>query len=107
MTVTGPPASIWLRNLRTTEPELSSTLPKRTIVKTVRPAPLAARACSTISARRLLAPMMLVGRTALSVDTSTNRSTPPFSAASARTAVPKVLLRRPATALCSTIGTCL
>ena len=33
-------------------------------------------ACSTISASRLLAPMMLVGRTALSVEMSTTRSTP-------------------------------
>ena len=69
--------------------------------------PLAARACSAISARRLLAPMMLVGRTALSVDTSTKRSTPSDSAASARMIVPKVLLRSPETALCSTMGTCL
>ncbi len=36
VTVSGPPVSIWRRNSGTTEPELSSTLPKRTIEKVVR-----------------------------------------------------------------------
>src|SRR6185312_1660414 len=64
-------------------------------------------ACKICSARRLLAPMMLVGRTALSLDTSTTRSTPSFLAVSASASVPNVLFRKPAKGLASTIGTCL
>ena len=30
VTVTGPPAAIWLRNVGTTDPRLPSTLPNRT-----------------------------------------------------------------------------
>ena len=41
------------------------------------------RACSTSSARRLVAPMTFAGFTALSVETSTKVSTPVSSAASA------------------------
>ena len=59
------------------------------------------------SASRLLAPMILVGRTALSLDTSTKRSTPSSLATSATTSVPNVLFCKPANGLVSTIGTCL
>ena len=76
---------ICLRKRRTTEPELSRTLPKRTMVNTVVTPGSAASACRTSSARRLLAPMMLVGRTALSVEMSTTRSTASLRAHSAIT----------------------
>ena len=51
--------------------------------------------------------MTLVGRTALSVEISTTRSTPTARAHSATTPVPKVLFRSPPIGFCSTIGTCL
>ena len=70
-------------------------------------APSAASACSTSSAMRLLAPITLVGRTALSVDTNTKRLTELASAARAMLSVPNTLLSTPSPALSSTIGTCL
>ena len=78
VTVSGPPLAICERNSGTTLPLEPSTLPKRTIVNRVLPAPCwkSASACSTSSAMRLLAPITLVGRTALSVDTSTKLATP-------------------------------
>jgi hypothetical protein len=51
--------------------------------------------------------MMLVGRTALSVEMSTKVSTPATRAASAACQVPKTLLATPSATLYSTIGTCL
>ena len=56
---------------------------------------------------RLLAPMTLVGRTALSVETSTKLATPLSIAARATFNVPSTLLATPSQGLCSTIGTCL
>ena len=106
VTVTGPPLRICSWKSGTTDPEEASTLPKRTIAKRVfEPRPC--RACSTISAARLVAPITLVGFTALSVETSTKASTPASIAASAVTQAEKVLLRTPSTALFSTMGTCL
>ena len=67
----------------------------------------AARACSTISARRLLAPITLVGRTALSVEISTKVATPAFTAARAARRVPKALFMMPSKGFHSTSGTCL
>ncbi|MND02716.1 hypothetical protein D3C83_221980 [compost metagenome] len=72
--MTGPPRSICSWNLGITLPALPNTLPKRTISKRV-----CVPACSdwhTISARRLVAPITLVGLTALSVEMSTNFFTP-------------------------------
>ncbi len=106
VTVTGPPAAIWRWNSGTTEPLEPSTLPKRTMLKRV-PAWALATPWHTSSARRLLAPITLVGRTALSVDTNTKLSTPASTAAQAVSRVPITLLRSPSTTLCSTIGTCL
>ena len=62
-----------------TLPLLPRTLPKRTATNSV----LDSRfiICTTISHRRLDAPMMLVGFTALSVEICTNRLTPYFAAA--------------------------
>ena len=49
------------------------------------------KACTYISARRLVAPMTLVGRTALSVEIMTKSSTPVRSAALATTIIPRTL----------------
>ena len=56
---------------------------------------------------RLLAPMILVGRTALSVETRTKLAAPVSIAARATFNVPRTLLATPSHGLCSTIGTCL
>ena len=106
VTVTGPPLRICSRNSGTTEPDDSSTLPKRTIAKRV-PFAVSCSACSTSSAKRLDAPMMLVGLTALSVETSTKVSTPLSRAARAVRSVPRTLLQTPSMMFCSTSGTCL
>ena len=84
--VSGSPFSSCAWKIGTTLPVEPSTLPKRTDTYG-RPVRWAASATS-ISAIRLLAPITLVGRTALSVDTNTNRSTPAASAASSMTMVP-------------------
>ena len=74
----GPPERICCSNLGTTLPWEPNTLPKRTAVNSV--VDWALRASMTISASRLVAPITLVGLTALSVDICTNRLTP-YSAA--------------------------
>ena len=79
VTVTGPPASIWRRNSGMTEPLEPSTFPKRTAAYSVLLTPF--MLCRIISQKRLVAPMTLVGLTALSVEISTNLSTPNSSAA--------------------------
>ncbi len=67
----------------------------------------AARPCKTNSAKRLLAPIVLVGLTALSVEINTKVSTPHAMAACAQRKVPNILLRMPSVVFFSTIGTCL
>ena len=107
VTVTGPPRAICSLNLGITLPLEPSTLPKRTAMKRVRGHSTASPEI-TISAARLVAPITLVGLTALSVLTSTKRSTPASAAARAVRQVPSVLLRSAAQALpCSISGTCL
>ena len=69
-------------NLGITLPLEPSTLPKRTAMKRV-PGCSAASCEITISAARLVAPITLVGLTALSVLMSTKRSAPASAAASA------------------------
>jgi len=54
-----------------------------------------------------VAPIVLVGRTALSVDINTNVSTLAFIAACTQCKVPKILFRTPSAIFNSTIGTCL
>src|SRR5690606_21213468 len=94
VTVTGPPDLVWLRNRGTADPEDPNPTPKRTMVNRVRlgksisggsPYRLGwdshASACNTSSAMRLVQPMVLVGRTALSVEISTKLVTPARSAA--------------------------
>src|SRR5699024_4673923 len=71
VTVTGPPARICFVNKGITEPRLPSTLPNLTATNFV------LDSCwlndwTTISAIRFDAPIIFVGFTALSVDTSTN-----------------------------------
>ena len=80
VTVTGPPAAICFLNSGMTLPLEPSTLPKRTAAKTV-DVVLWERYWITISPIRLLAPMTLVGLTALSVEMKMKRETPCFSAA--------------------------
>ncbi len=58
-------------------------------------------------ATRLVAPMTLVGLTALSVETKTNLSTPWRSAASIHIRVPTMLLSTASSGLISIMGTCL
>ena len=106
VTVTGPPRLIWSWNSGTTEPDEPSTLPKRTMVNTVSGCRVA-RSCTTSSARRLDAPITLVGRTALSEETRIKRSTPASAASRASVWVPKTLLASPGSGLASTSGTCL
>ena len=64
-------------------------------------------ACTTISHSRLLAPIMLVGFTALSVLMSTNRRAPYFRAANAVLYVPSTLFLMASLGLPSISGTCL
>ena len=91
----------------TTEPLEPRTLPKRTATYSVFGYSFA-MVCTTRSARRLLAPMMLVGLTALSVDTSTNRRAPHSPATRATLSVPSTLVRSASTSLLSSMsGTCL
>ena len=80
MTVTGPPAAICFLKMGMTLPLEPSTLPKRTATYLVRPF---CSARSSSSATRLVAPMMLVGRTALSEEIMTKSSTPCSAAATA------------------------
>ena len=56
---------------------------------------------------RLLAPIVLVGRTALSVEIKTKVATPHSCAARAQASVPNTLLRMPSMVLSATRGTCL
>ena len=70
VTVTGPPSAICRANSGTTLPAEPRTLPNRTIVKRV--SVKESNATHTASAARLLAPIMLLGLTALSVDIKTN-----------------------------------
>lgn len=74
VTVTGPPQAICRSNSGTTLPLLPRTLPNRTATNSV--SLRRSIICTTISHRRLEAPMMLVGFTALSVEISTKRFTP-------------------------------
>ena len=89
----------------TTLPVDPRTLPNRTATYGL-PVRCAASATS-ISATRLLAPMTLDGRTALSVETRTNRSTPAATLASRRARVPPMLTWTASDGWSSIIGTCL
>ena len=105
VTVTGPPPRICLSKRGTTLPADPRTLPNRTVIKAV--VDFASLNCATISAIRLLTPIMLVGLTALSVEIRMNFSTPLSTAARAATMVPTVLLRIVSRNCAWSIGTCL
>ena len=119
--VTGPPRRICSVKYGTTDPLDPSTLPNRTILKRVwrfgiprsfesassERASESESACKHFSANRLLAPITLVGRTALSVEISTNDATPHLRAACAARNVPRTLTLTPSISFASTIGTCL
>src|SRR5882724_2578141 len=74
VTVIGPPRAICSLNFGITLPLEPSTLPKRTAMKRVA-WPCIASCDKAISAARLLAPITLLGLTALSVEISMKRST--------------------------------
>ncbi|MNC94605.1 hypothetical protein D3C83_114990 [compost metagenome] len=81
-------------------------MPKRTVTNCVPPAPCSAWQAS--SARRLEAPITLVGLTALSVETRTNLRAPAACAARATTTVESTLLASAWNAFSVSIsGTCL
>ena len=88
--MTGPPCWICRRKMLTTLPRLPRTLPKRTHENLV--SLREAMDCTTISASRLVAPITLDGRTALSVEIMTKDSTPCCAAISASCRVPNTLL---------------
>ena len=81
VTVTGPPCSICSRNRGMTEPFEPRTLPKRVVTNFVLPF-ISPRSianpsdCTYISASRFVQPIILVGLTALSVETITIFSRP-------------------------------
>ena len=107
VTVTGPPRAIWRRKSGMTLPDEPSTLPKRTEMKLV-PLPSRAAAVSTIHSQSAFVwPRTFFGRTALSVETSTNCLTPCSAASSASTFVPSTLLRTDSSGFASISGTCL
>ena len=103
--VSGSPFSSCSWKIGTTLPFEPSTLPKRTDTYG-RPLRWAASATS-ISAIRLLAPITLDGRTALSVDTNTKRSTPAAMATSSMTVVPPMFTCTASEGCSSISGTCL
>ena len=89
-----------------TLPALPSTLPKRTISNRV--SPDCCNAWQIISESRLVAPITLVGFTALSVEINTNFFTPYSIAAFATMSVPSALFCTASHAFDSSIsGTCL
>ncbi len=103
--VRGSPFSSCSWKIGTTLPVDPRTLPKRT--ETYGSPVRRAASATSISATRLLAPITLVGRTALSVETRTNRSTPAATAASSRDSVPPMFTWTASDGCASIIGTCL
>ena len=92
VTVTGPPSAIWRSNSGETEPLEPSTLPKRTSEKRV-PGAVGAKAWMKSSAARLVAPITLVGFTALSVEMKVKAFTPSSAAMVAQRRAPSTLVR--------------
>ena len=102
--VIGPPLAIWRLNNGITDPLLPRTFPKRVAEKLVTSLVLL---CTIISHIRFVAPMTLVGLTALSVLTMMNRFTPYFSQASTTFKVPNTLFLTDSITFRSINGTCL
>ena len=107
VTVIGPRLCICSLNRGNTEPDELSTFPNLTIEHMMLEFDFVAKSCKTSSATRLVAPIALVGRTALSVEINIKRSTPLFSAAETALDVPNTLFSMPWRMLRSTNGTCL
>ena len=105
VTVTGPPSAICRWNRGTTLPFEPSTLPKRTITLRVEVSPL--HSATRSSTNRFVAPITLIGRTALSVEISTNVRAPAARAASRVAQVPRMLFSTASTRWNSMSGTCL
>ena len=103
--VTGPPLAICRLNSGITEPAEPKTFPNRVALYTVFPQVLALP--TIISHIRLVAPITLVGFTALSVETIINRSTRYSSHSSTTLRVPNTLLCTASTQFFSISGTCL
>ena len=96
--VIGPPFAICLVNKGTTEPLDPKTFPKRVVINLVLfISPeilfLNCKDCTYFSAILLLAPITLLGFTALSVDTITNFLTLCWQDKSAKILVPSILVK--------------
>ena len=106
VTVTGPPSAICFSNKGITEPFEPSTLPKRTATNFVDLLyfPIV---WIIISQIRFVAPIILVGLTALSVEICTKTFAPNLSAQRATFNVPKTLFFTASFGLVSINGTCL
>lgn len=81
-----------MRNRGTTDPDDSSTFPNRTMQKRVSGCP-SCIACKMSSAKRFVAPITLVGLTALSLDIRTKFSTPTATSLCVGTAIIGELLQ--------------
>ena len=101
----GPPAAICSLKVKTTLPVLPSTLPNLTVIKG-RPLSIAVR-CTNNYATFLLAPIILVGFTTLSVEIMINWLIPVDKLACNRFRVPITLLIMASVGLSSIKGTCL
>jgi len=93
-------------NSGTTDPRLPITLPNRTAAYFVFEASRDSASTSS-SAIRLVAPITLVGRTALSVEMSTNTPVSYVRAARATFSVPSTFTRNASSECSSISGTCL
>ena len=105
VTVTGPPFAICFLNNGTTEPLLPNTFPNLTATYSVLLSLFFA--CTIISHNLFVAPIILVGFTALSVEININLFTPYFSAQLATLYVPNTLFLIASNGLVSISGTCL
>src|SRR3989454_7578981 len=105
LTRSGPPGAICRLKSGTTLPSDPRTLPNRTTRKSVAH-PCKVGSSSTMrSAMRFVAPRMLVGLIALSVEIRMNLVTPCAAAHSATRRVPNTLFHTASTMLDSSIGT--
>ena len=107
VTVTGPPRAICLRKIGMTEPDEPSTLPKRTATKRVLTSGLWPSVSMIHSQSAFDWPITVFGATALSVEISTNTSTPASAATCASVRVASELLRTASSGFDSISGTCL
>src|SRR5690606_16758915 len=109
--VIGPPFSICFVNRGTTDPLDPNTFPNRVVIYLVvwlfSFFSFCAKDCTYFSAIRLLAPITLLGFTALSVDTITKRSALYFNDRSAMYLLPKTFVNIACCGFISIKGTCL